>query len=274
MIKKVLFRQKKKILRTYRNYIFKLVHKGQDKIFVNSIQKAGTHFLTNALDNALVQKNLGRGVYDHELTRKWPLGSRENISTTQKVKKAINGFLPGEIFRGHVEYSDEISSYLKQHGIKSFLIIRNPLDVLISLANWWERHPEIEVQAFLTFKKIKDPVERVTFLMTGEYNGEQIVENLVTRYQKYLEWLDDNNCHVIRFEDLLENPEECFKEIKAFLNAPLHLGEFLEGLTPDKSKTFTYQRMKVHKTLTDDQLLKFKNIGGNYLLQRLNYSEV
>ena len=265
----------RKLVKSSNRQFDKIYHhtilKNKPKILVNSIQKAGTHVLTNALHNALPQRFIGRGAYNHCLTRQW---DKEYYHLTTSVDTVLglvhDTYYPGEIIQGHIEFSEDLIRKLPDNVIR-FLIIRNPFDVVLSLANWWERHDEIPAVPYLKYKQIQSPKEKLTFLVTGKFNGEKVWPSLVERYDAYIGWLTDSNTLIVKFESLVNNPQHEIYRIESFLSIQIDHNKFHEGMNPKTSKTFTIKDQKVFKELPADLREVFLNNGGAEIIKTFGY---
>lgn len=241
------------------------------KILVNSIQKAGTHVLTNALHMALPQRYIGRGAYNHCLTQLWESRYSNLITSDDSVVNLVkNKYYPGEIIQGHIEFSDELIRKLPNEVIR-FLIIRNPYDVVLSLANWWERHNEIQVKPYIAYKQIRSKEDKLEFLITGFYNGVKIWPSLAERYEAYEGWLFDKNTHIIKFESLVNSPDKEINRIELFLDLKISKNKFMEGMNPNASKTFTIKDEKVFNKIPMHLKDIFLDQGGENVLNIFGY---
>jgi hypothetical protein len=249
-----------------------LFFKNKPVLLVNAMHKAGTHMLTDAIAEAIPLKYNERGIYNHAFSRTWPEAkSEKNTSAQDVIRFLTDEAWPGEIIRGHVEYDEGIAQRLCKGDVLHVLVIRKPLDTLLSLANWWERHNEIPTVAFTTYQSIADPEEKLRFLLSGVYNGTQIWPDLVTRLAHYRSWLDDENTLVLRYEDLLKEPERCAKLLKEHLKMSFNEKRFVKKLAHRGSRTFTRPEDKVFKTLPPEIIEAYKRLGGPELEKDLGY---
>ena len=151
------------------------------------------------------------------------------------------------------------------------LVVRKPLDTLLSLANWWERHHEIPTIAFTVYQSIKSPEEKLRFLLTGVHMGEQIWPDLVTRSMEYAQWLHDKNTLVLHYEDLLQDPRGCTVRIANHLKMPFAAERFLKKLKNRGSRTFTRPEDKVFTSLPPEIVEEYNRLGGTALEKALGY---
>jgi hypothetical protein len=236
------------------------------------MHKAGTHMLTDAIAEAIPLKYNERGIYNHAFSRTWPEAkSEKNTSAQDVIRFLTDEAWPGEIIRGHVEYDEGIAQRLCKGDVLHVLVIRKPLDTLLSLANWWERHNEIPTVAFTTYQSISDAENKLQFLLTGGYQGKQIWPDLVTRLAYYKNWLDDENTLVLRYEDLLKEPKQCASLLSAHLKMPFNARRFVKKLAHRGSRTFTRPEDKVFKTLPPEIIEAYKRLGGPELEKDLGY---
>lgn len=228
--------------------------------------------LADALAVSLPIKYNARGTYNHALTRTWGAPNEaKNTDTNAVVSFLENKAWPGELLRGHIEYDAGLAAFLQSKKIPQLLIIRKPLDVLLSLANWWERHNEIPVQPFLTYKQIESKEARLLFLLTGQHNGEQIWPNFIARCESYLPWLTNQNTLVVRYEHLRLQPEIEAQRIEAFLPMALNTERFIKKLSNRSNKTFTKPEEKVFVNLSNSIQEAYKDLGGEQLDEKVGY---
>lgn len=98
-------------------------------------------------------------------------------------------------------------------------IVRNPLDVAISFAH----HSRISIDEAI--RQMGDP--NTAFCSKPERLHRQLRQKLLTWSDHVTSWVDAPNIkvHVIRYEDMLEKPQETFSQAVAFC-----------GLEPDNDK--------------------------------------
>jgi hypothetical protein len=241
---------------------------------VNSIQKAGTHMLTEAVDGATALKYNHRGVYDHALSRTWPVEKQNKNSSASIV---VNFFKqeawPGEILRGHIAHTAEVADYWATHKVPNLFIYRKPQDVLLSLANWWERHDEIKVTPFLRYKQMAEPNQRLRFLVTGHDGITQLWPNFIERMTEFAPWLQNPGTLSLRYEDLLNQPEAVASELEDYLPLKFNRKRFLHKLTDTSNRTYTRPEEKYFKTLPKEIIDLYDSLGGKDLNRQFGYHD-
>jgi hypothetical protein len=253
--------------------VHKLFYSNLPVVLVNSFQKSGTHMLTEALAAALPLKYNERGIYNHDLTRHWPAELKEKNTSAELVIDFLkNKTWPGELLRGHIDFDAQLAAFLRSASIPHVLIVRHPLHVLLSLANWWERHTEIPVVPFQVFKAIEAPEERLNFLLTGVHKEQQVWPNLVERFQHYAGWLADEACLVLRYEDLQERPKEAAKKLGKHLPVRLNEDKFLQALVRKDTRTYTKVHDRVHTTISEKLRETYLELGGAEIEQTFGYA--
>ena len=171
--------------------------------------------------------------------------------------------LPGEILRVRPEVyrwssRNPAPSYHKIHDayitndadtpivppeatLGALYIIRNPLDVAPSAANHW--HCSVD-----------EAIERMgrhdaALSITGRRLAAQVEQSMLTWSEHVLSWVDAPglNCHVVRYEDMLDHPLATFGAIAAFLELPasadklnkaIRFSSFAELSQQEKEKGF------------------------------------
>jgi hypothetical protein len=145
------------------------------------------------------------------------------------------------------------------------LVLRNPLAVLLSLANWWERYEEIDVIPYNLFKRAETEADKWKLLLHGVYQGEKVWLNLVERFRLYEGWLKDPACLVVRYESIVNNHNEFYEQLSEHFKLDFDKNKFIEGLNKRDNKTYSKAEDKRYKSLPDWIYADYETIGGAIL---------
>ena len=107
--------------RSFNQFLYRI--RGGRRIFLNGIPKCGTHLLLSAIDQLDVLNNNGMLVY---------FGEDTNIAneTKNRVINSLSRQYTGTYYYGHLYPNTEIVSTMISHNFQSFLIIRDPRDLV------------------------------------------------------------------------------------------------------------------------------------------------
>lgn len=90
----------------------------------------------------------------------------------------------------------------------AIFIVRNPLDVAVSMSNYFKY-------------SIDDAIAFMSEEMTGTPNEFANVPQIISSWSNHARsWTEHNedNIHVVRYEDMLANPLKVFRKVESFLN--------------------------------------------------------
>ncbi len=205
---------------------------GVGKFFLNSIPKGGTNLLSKVvslfpgIDYSQISISrpdcledlpmgnmgmlsvgrdsyLGKASEWNSLTKvpigvDWPM-----IENLEKVFFILTQLRNGKFAMGHVPYSNNLSMLLSKMGIKTFLILRDPRDVVISHAFFISKNPYNTCYKLYKHFSIH---ERIMTSIVGisEDNGFGInILNIKERIESLLPWMHSNNNCTVFFEKLV-----------------------------------------------------------------------
>lgn len=142
-------------------------------IYVNSIPKCGTHLLTRCV----------------ELLTERPLVElpRNLVASDELPKRKGN-----EFFATHVRYSKEAAAVFNKNNYKTFLIIRDPRDKIVSRVFWlydggWEGQSANNKLRTLSFDELLS----------------RFIRSVKREYNEFLPWVKEKHCCVVKFENLV-----------------------------------------------------------------------
>jgi hypothetical protein len=275
------------------------------RLFINSMPKSGTHLLIKTIEllgyqnflNSLFKKVFSKlGVWVpssliYESVNRnisfW-LNRRENYETSVYIgimspvavpyslaKKWLQKVNHGFYIAGHVPYTEIFKDLLDDLNFKHILIIRDPRDVIVSMAHYMAR-PDYSSKSFkrLSFE------DRVKFLMNGGVLDNRHFMGLKEAYKKALQW-KESDCLIVRFEDLVGlrggGTEEVQK--KSVYQIATYLGILEEGFIKNCCHNIydpsspTFRRGKIGAWMDEfpENLLEKFNTEMEEVLRALGY---
>jgi Sulfotransferase domain len=226
------------------------------KIFCNSIPKSGTHLL------AQIFLNLGFKITSNGEIRPW--------MTLEETENKLSSLKKKEYIVGHRHYDKEFNSLIKKNGISHVLIVRDPRDVIVSKAFYITKTPEHGLSYY--FNNL-DSRERFIAAINGvpgkyvlKHKEQYAVPGIVQIYKDYLPWLNDDNCLVTKFEDLIgsrgggsdEKQSETLRRIAGHLGISFDESELKEvALKSFNKNSLTFRKGKIGdwSNWLDDEML-------------------
>jgi hypothetical protein len=235
---------------------------------LNSVPKSGTHLMKQIL--------LGLPNITHNPEHAFYEGLRHNDQENlQKLKQ----MKPNTFAAGHVYYSKEWASMLRQLGIKHIFIIRDLRDIVISYTHFIvEKYPYHPLREYMT-QQLKTSKERYMTLIQGIKIKDLNYPNIAEWYTSFHGWLNDPNALILTFEELMGSAQTrrlALIRIANFLwedRAPsIGIPQMVQRMNANikPSKSITYRTGKIGNWKKEfDQELKttFKKIAGPILIQ-------
>ena len=244
-------------------------------ILVNSFPKSGTHLLYQLFSNQNFLKDY------HTFIASMPSINKASLDENIIINK-LNNSIENEIIRSHIYYSDNVEYFFKKNNCINFFIYRDPRDVVISEANYlydmnkWHRLHKY-------YRNLSNLNDRILFSILGNdyINTDIEYPNINERYNKYIGWINSNECFSIKYEDLITNQKDTIEQIaNHFEKKCIHdidLNEFIKNaisnINPQKSHTFREGgTSKWKKYFTEYHKTLFKEKTGD-LLVKLGYEK-
>ncbi len=275
------------------------------RLLINSMPKSGTHLLVKTVEllgyqnflNSLFKKVLSKLglwvpsslIYEGVNRNIAFLFQRRNYEATVDIgvmspvavsyrlsKKWLQRVGSGSYIAGHVPYSEEFKDLLHELYFKHILIIRDPRDVIVSMAHYMARP---EHSASKNFKKFTFE-DRIRFLMDGGVLDNRPFIGFKEAYKKVLLW-NETDCLVVRFEDLVggRGGGSVEEQRKTIYRIAKYLGKSDEGLIKSvceniydpSSPTFRRGEIGAWKDEFPVNLLKEFNTEMEKVLRTLGY---
>ena len=248
-------------------------------LFANSFPKSGTHLLTQVLQGFT---RLGPAV-DSGLpaivTYDGPSGEPR---PTGRILGDLQRFLPGDIGYGHLHASPEIIAYLCQDTIIPYFILRDPRDVVVSHVHYVTDMAPNHVHHHYYKEELHNFDERLRTSILGRPDIDVPFPDILGRFQPYMDWLEQPQVLILRFEDFITQQEETIGSVLDHAiqgGFPLSCERGIaicilaDSIDPQRSPTFRSGKVggwrsqfePAHKQL-------FKEVAGDLLI-RLGYEQ-
>lgn len=158
---------------------------------VNSIHKSGTHLLRQLLSGIphLVYKGF---IYS-------------GIDTPQIHFNQIRQAGMNHYMGGHIHYDTFFAQAMKNGKVKHILLIRDPRDILISFQYYLMKElTHTPIAQYFTKNRLGKE-DRLLALIQGVQNENLNYPTFHDSINYYLDWLNDPEVLIIRFEDLVRS---------------------------------------------------------------------
>ncbi|CAN5895165.1 hypothetical protein BH23ACT10_BH23ACT10_06900 [soil metagenome] len=250
----------------------------QPRVIANGLPKAGTNLLVKALTEAAGLRRSRWAIHGRTELPGQP-GPTMPVGVDRPRQVAVSGFrsytrciAPGTVVSAHLPFSRSAADVLAELGYRVIVIVRDPRDVAISLANYVQSLPNHPLhQRFAT----AEPAQRLTWTITG-VAGE--LDDLARRIRRVLAWGTWPAALVVRFEDLIgpagggdeQTQLTTLSTLAAHAEAPLTrddakaAGRRLFGGT----RTFRQGQIGGWRTqLNSDHVAQLKQTAGDLLIE-------
>jgi hypothetical protein len=153
----------------------------------NTIPKSGTHLLERIVCRIPGHfRRLERTVHEG------------NLGKRRALPRGWRRLPPGRAVFAHLPWTAERMHGLRQAGVRTVFLVRDPRDVAVSMVDYALARPRHWLHRPLV--AIDDPRERLRLVVRGD---EALgLDGVVARYERFAGWLDGADL-VLRFEDLV-----------------------------------------------------------------------
>ncbi|WPL11558.1 sulfotransferase domain-containing protein [Thiorhodovibrio litoralis] len=226
-------------------------------IVVDSIPKSGTHLLMQ------VARSLPDTHYFGSFVA-WSSSLTLKKRSDQAMLRRLSRIAPGEVVGAHLHYSPAVKEQLHRLNAVHWLIIRDPVDVLLSEAHYLRSMNRFHRMA-REFRSLSQQ-ESIERALLGSRVHHPLYPSFEDRMRPYLDWLQDEDCLIVRYEHLRE-ADPCEIEVRRLVRGWLHAADrdesILDQLThsamtaldPKKSHTFS-RRLRNSEAEQREQLLR------------------
>jgi hypothetical protein len=241
-------------------------------ILANSFPKSGTHLLVQIIDG--LPNRVNYGAFLGSETSSFQLRER----TAENTCRFIRRFVPGEDIRGHLYYDPRYAEELAARNTVHYFIYRDPRAVVVSeahylremnrwhrLAPYFRRARSIEDAISLSIMGLDPPVPGIAY------------PNIAARFARYHDWLHQEDCLSIRYEDLVSDAQPTVIQQMAELYAR-HCGGGIDvdacvrsmtaAIAPEKSHTFrSGKKAGWQNEFTAEHRRLFADVAGHLLIE-------
>jgi len=202
------------------------------RIFLNSIPKSGTHYLLAEL----LKYNLNDYYGFISSTPSFTLKLQSNNNIYKRLKKALNN----EVICGHIFYQNEYIKLLESENFCNFFLYRDPRAIFISEYNYLKNMNKYHLIHRKYLSKISDRDLAFDLLFNGfEDTSNFYFPSFKKRISNYCKWINckQNNLLCIKFEEFIQDKSSVQNKVLEHL--------FSNGFNvkiqsiPMKSHTFT-----------------------------------
>jgi hypothetical protein len=242
------------------------------RVFANSIPKAGTNLLNRLLN--LMPCIVPRWTYHLDLAVG---GFFEQLETVRK----------GQVVTAHAPWTRELADALRARDFKVLLMVRDLRDIALSSAHY-VTHMDRSHRLHEYFKQLGSDDERLMASIRGiearDLPDGQRSKSWGEHAAGYLPWLDEEDCLLIHFEDLIGQSgggtRQC--QVDTVNAVARHLGLDLSRAETERisrdvffrgSRTFRKGRIgSWREAYGAEHIRSFKETAGDALI-RLGYEE-
>ncbi len=238
----------------------------------NAMPKSGSHLIIQVLQGLtrlgpFVNPGfppVNRGEDNHKLTEP------EILANIQRMR-------PGDIAYGYISAKEPFLSALKETGRATVFVYRDPRDMIISHIFYaTQMHPGHWMHRYYT-EELHTMEERINAAIQGVDEPGSELTPVRTRYDGYMNWLNQPEVLSMRFESLIEERETAMGQILDYLASfgfspqvtrQQAVNTLLEAIAPRKSGTFRKGKpgnWRDHFTPRNKD--QFKDATGDLLIQ-------
>lgn len=165
-------------------------------VLANSVPKSGTHLLIQVLGTL-------PGTRDWGLFLATTPSFRFSELPVQRLARRLRHMVDGELAGAHLHYDARLGKIIQQRGAASYLIYRDPRDVVVSEAHYLT-HMNRWHRLHRYFCALPDEQSRIRLAIEGLGGDAHLpYPSIGERYARYLGWIEDKNTYCVRYEDLV-----------------------------------------------------------------------
>jgi sulfotransferase family protein len=247
----------------------RLLNRTQPKVISISVPKAGTHLLERAL---CLHPRLYRKLV--------PTLNEVNLLRLGGLGRQLSRLGAGEILMAHLLHEPAHEQAIASSGVSSLIVIRDPRDVVVSVAHYVAATPNHNVSDVFS----RQPTFKDQLLVAIRGDRARGMRSMGELLERFLPWLDGAGL-VVRFEDLVGAAgggsdavrHATLRGVFEHIGMPADdalLASIAGRLFSDRSPTFRRGSIgEWHEAFDDDVQGEFDRIAGSYL-GRYGYAHV
>lgn len=189
---------------------------------------------------------------------------------------------PGDIAYGYLQAREPFLSLLAQPGRATVFVYRDPRDMIISHVFYATQiHTDHWMHRYYT-EALKSMEERINAAIRGVDEEGSELSDIHSKYERYLEWLEQPAVLSMRFEELILNRQAALERLLDYLERrgfvpgmprPQAVEALAAAIQPKKSGTFRKaQPGNWREHFTPANIALFKEMAGDLLI-RLGYEK-
>lgn len=105
------------------------------------------------------------------------------------------------VVSAHCLYSPQFDELLREQGMRTVCILRDPRDTAVSHMRYLQERPRHP--AFGEYVALKDDRERLMYSIRGGRLGDNVMQSLDERYRSFTGWGREGGAAVVKFEELV-----------------------------------------------------------------------
>lgn len=237
------------------------------KIFANSIPKAGTNLLKSLFHNT------------PDVVGQWTYQLDQSCSNIPRQLATVR---KGQVVCAHLPWSVKLNNSLKKSGLLNFLIVRDLRDIAVSNAFYiLEKDKDHRLHSYFNNLPSFDECLSASILGIKGYLLKDGVDSksIGEHFNSYLPWLDEPDCLVVRFEDLIgAKGGGCDikqKEVVGLIMEHMNISVDDNGISKLANTTFSSSARTFRKGMigdwrnhfTEKHTLEFKEVAGEALIK-------
>ena len=277
--------------RSYYNAIKRALSFDSDKfprVFLISIPKSGTHLIEKPLlELGFVKKFFIYNWYQTGKTTTTHIDDPILVGIVsprkrsyREVRDQFSKVGPKEFAIGHLPYTTKAYKLLDELNFKKIMILRDPRDIVVSHF-FWINNPNHPFYPYIS--RIKSREEQLMVCIKGlpkeeTDTGDASFVDIAERIKLILPWVNDPDCLVVRFENLigprgsgnLEDQKSSLRRLCAHLGSSIteaQLERVAARVFDTSSNTFRKGQIGGWKNhLTSLHIDEFKRLAGSLLI--------
>lgn len=233
------------------------------RVLLNSVPKAGTHLVENALEQLPFLRNAGKRTLDA-----WD-------HATPRVIDAILSIRKGEFVNAHLPAHPEVLDGVRRAGVRTIMVVRDPRDIVVSRYRYVVSIDRTHKEgAYL--RSLKDNDERLMASIAGVPDIISPIDEILTKFEP---WLSSELTYVCKFEDLIgakgggdvDTQVKALEGIASFLGIELEhdqIRRIASKVFSTKSSTFNKGKIGGWRDhFSPEHILLFKELAGEHLIR-------